>query len=613
MHFKEYSRLAGLLLLAIGISWFAALSLVAQEIRIVHQRGPYYVGDPMVIQVQVSGVQASQSIQCTLEGGAPDGVTVNGPQASKSSNSFTQIVNGRVTTSESVDFRYNFLVTADRKGEFKIGPFTVNVDSRRNELEGVTVEFGELDADPNMALELVLPRSTIYVGERVPIDIRWSFAGDDRGLQFAFQNLQIRSSMFDQFEFVDSEPTSRTTLTLATAQGTEEVDAIATQESRDGKDWIVVTGQRLFKAESVGQFEGIRATCRTQRPVNWGRDIFGNAKPRTARPVMATAEPLNLRVIPVPLDNQPAGYSGAVGSGFSIDVAADRSVLRVGDPISLAITLQGTGNLEELSLPLLATALDEQLFQLPAERPAGTFQGNSKVFKCSVRVKDKSVSQLPGLPFSWFDPVQEKYVTTYSKPIALQVTEAQVISAAEVVSSNSGSPGGNSANSNSDSVSTLAPGTPIPTDLNFVGANLAIEKNYPSLVATSRGLSGTVWLVPSMYVSGLAILLGGLAVRAVRNRAPNNSPSKAAIKQLYKEIRDSYHAPVRETSAQIASALRRLVALQVGSHDAAVNRVIAECDNLAYAPQANEDVSLKKALIARALMAADELQGKPLK
>jgi len=76
-----------------------------------------------------------------------------------------------------------------------------------------------------MQIALSVSRKSVYVGQEVPVTVRWSFFADDMtAVQYAFSNLQIRSPLFDQFTFKDQPQQSRTSLIIATAKGGMEVD-----------------------------------------------------------------------------------------------------------------------------------------------------------------------------------------------------------------------------------------------------------------------------------------------------------------------------------------------------------------------------------------------------
>ena len=99
------------------------------------------------------------------------------------------------------------------------------------------------------------------------------------------------------------------------------------------------------------------------------------------------------------------------------------------------MTLRGSGNLENASLPPLSAdgGLDPRQFRLPAGEVAGTLDNDGKKFSVTVRVEDEAVSEIPAIAYSWFDPTEEAYRTTRSKPIALRVMPARIVSATDVV------------------------------------------------------------------------------------------------------------------------------------------------------------------------------------
>ncbi len=271
---------AALICAATILSLAATAEVSAQNIQLVRQRGPYYVGEPVVVQIVASGFEPAAQPTCRLKGEPPSGVTLQGPQLSQSSRSFTQIINGQISSSESVDYRFSFVVTADREGEYDIGPFEVVYQGVTKQVEGTTFQFGKLENDPDMQIAFSLPQDSVYVGQEVPVTIRWSFAGEMAAVQYAFSNLQIRSPLFDQFTFKEQPRQSRTALTIATAKGGMEVDAEVTQEERDGRRCVTVSGSLTLVPDTPGKYAAMPISCRTKKVTQWGRDLFGDLTAR---------------------------------------------------------------------------------------------------------------------------------------------------------------------------------------------------------------------------------------------------------------------------------------------------------------------------------------------
>ncbi len=595
-------KVSTLLLAALVVLWaFSPGNVAAQTIRFARQPAPYYVGQPVVVQVLVRGVDGDTKVACKLHGKAPDALAMQGPQMGRSVQSMTQIINGRTTNSESVDYQFSFVLTASREGEFSVGPFDVTVGGKVQSVEGATFRFGKLQADPDMQIALVIPETKVYVGQKVPISITWSFVGDMNTVQYAFSNLEIRSPLFDQFQFEDKPARTRTALTLATAKGEVAIDAKVVRKKIDGHEAFVLTATRTLVPDTVGQFTSIPITCRTQRVTEWRRDLFGDLSPRRSRPIVAAGKPIDILVKPIPSRDRPDSFAGAVGTGFSIDVSANRSVVRVGDPIALTVTVRGDGNLEGISLPPLTASVgwSPDLFQVPSEQVAGHVNANTKQFKLSVRVKSTSVTQIPPVAFSWFDPKQETFQTKESRPIALQVMKTRVISANDVVSSSNQKDGG-SEPTGSDREPVSDNRTSGSKSLQLSGVNLAIETDMERLLPNLRTRPRPVTMAILIYVLGLSMIIGSLLIRRHIGRDTEVIRKKNAIRQTEKQLIAARTLARREAADQIAKSLRRIIAELETPRRSELNELVGICDNMIYAPDDVTDVEISE-VVDRAL------------
>ncbi|MBM4090943.1 MAG: protein BatD, partial [Planctomycetes bacterium] len=477
-------------------------------------------------------------------------------------------------------------------------------DGKTQLSDGGTIQFSRLENDPDMRIGMSLPEGPVYAGQQVPITIRWSYAGDINAVQYAFANLQIRSPLFDQFRFKDEPARTQTTLTIATAKGNVEIGATVSKETLEGRESYVVTGQRTLIADKPSDYEAIPITCRTKKVVRWSRDLFGDLVAREDAPALAAGTPLTFTIKPLPLSNRPESFAGAVGSGFSIDVAADRSVVRVGDPITLTISVRGDGNLENVPLPQLSAdnGLSPDVFQVPAEQPAGTFDGKTKEFKVTIRVKEPSVEQIPAIAFSWFDPVKESYGTGRSKPIALQVTEARVVSTADVVSApmagdRAEKPAGSGKGAQAD---------PSASGLSLVGANLAIERDVSRLAVDATASESYRTIAAGMYAVAAAVVLGGVVARSRARRDKGKAMKKARLRSFRRTIESARSQSPREAAEQIAHVMRQLL----GDCDAVARReadhLVLECENAIFAIGDNSTLDVR-GVADRALGIVDRL------
>ena len=598
--------------------------LSAQEVRvqIAHQEPPHYVGEAVLIQFQVEGLDEAPQPTCELisdSGSVPDGL--RGQVTAVSPSVMSQIVqrNGQLFQSRRVTFQINFSVTADREGDFEVGPFRIRQGNKEAVTEAISMSFRAVPLDPGMLIRLIIPDKPLYPDQRVPIEIEWWYPGDFEKLK----SVSIYSPLFDQFRFAPDEQAGRrsTLLPITTKEGTLQLVSQAREEQLDGKRVVVLSSHRTLIPDGPGEYSLAPISVTIRRVLGWtrgrpeeddgfgfGRSIFRDLMEERRRPtkvevVRAEGEPLKLVIRPFPKDGRPESFSGAVGKGFSIDVAADRTVVRVGDPIGLSITLRGDGNIDNASLPLLSAdgGLNPEQFRFPSGDLAGTLADASKQFHVSVRVADESVTEIPSLAYSWFDPETESYQTARSKPIALRVMAGKLVSASDVVRA---SPATNGAESNRDATASdsreLAHRGSTNTRLHLSGADLTIEPNG-AVVLLDRRSSWTGLRVPlALYGAGVLAVVVAWLDRRRRERDPQQSIRRRFVRDQLQRISQATSLPQREAAQQIADAMRRLMAEFPNAPREAAQAIVAECESITYARDASTDQPLERSLVMRA-------------
>ena len=128
------------------------------------------------------------------------------------------------------------------------------------------------------------------------------------------------------------------------------------------------------------------------------------------RRVALSAPPETLTVLPLPRENVPAGFNGAVGS-FSMSVSAGPTNVAAGDPVTVRVQISGRGALDSLALPE-QTAWQEFKTYPPTTKVDTTdalgLQG-TKTFEQVVVPQSADIKALPPVSFSYFDPDQKSY------------------------------------------------------------------------------------------------------------------------------------------------------------------------------------------------------------
>ncbi len=170
-------------------------------------------------------------------------------------------------------------------------------------------------------------------------------------------------------------------------------------------------------------------------------DNRGRAR-RTER-VTASSEPLSVTVQAVPSANQPNSFNGGVGE-FELMAAASPTELKVGDPFTVTLTVQGTPDslLETVRAPQLDKQPDlSKDFKIHTDPPAvNTIDDTTKTFTYTLRPRHADVDAVPSIDMAYFNPATRKFRIARSDPIALRVEAAATLAASDVVVTDTSKP-----------------------------------------------------------------------------------------------------------------------------------------------------------------------------
>jgi hypothetical protein len=337
----------------------------------------------------------------------------------------------------------------------------------------------------------------------------------------------------------------------------------------------------------AGNFKFAASTIQVEEVTRWRRDLFGGRAPAAVRRIHARDVELDLSIEVPPLAGRPESFTGAVGRGFSLEVSADRSVVQLGDPILLRLTVRGDGNLATVSLPRLdgPGGLQAAQFRLPDDDQPGEIIDDSKAFRVAVRVLDDAVREIPAIAYSWFDPELESYQTTHSRPIALSVRAAQVISAADVVAA---TPPGDAADTAlpaaSQAAGVDAAGHRIERRGSFAltGADLSLEDDPAILLA--RNADSSLQLAAA-YAGSVLTLVLAIALRRRGERDPAALARRETFKVQHKRITQALSQSRALAMTEIAAGLREIIAAAPDLRCPEADVYIQRCDAEIYAPE----------------------------
>ena len=557
------------------------------------QRPPYYSGIPLELLVVAEGFD--ETPQPKLEFEQPSNASLELVGVSPNVSSNIQIINGRMTQSRSVVFKYHLRFLAKNVGNYQVGPFVVVQGNTRKRVAGARIDVGKVPRATNQNIKLILPPSDLYVGQRIPISLEWWV--ESSGVENLI-NQQAQVPLFDRqddFQFYDEDKQEDNTFSILLNSGQQAFPANVRSDQKQNKTYVVWKIDRVMMPLKSGSFDIEPASVNVDEGLRWQRDLFGRRTATQARKLRVDGKQLKFTVLPVPMKGRPTSFAGAVGKGVVLEVSADRSVVQVGDPINVTLILKGGAEVENASLPSVAADLPDTDFRIPDGKIAGEYIGDGKRFELVIRVLNDRVREIPPISYSWFDPNLKEFQTTRSRPIALSVKAAQMVSAQDVVR----------AKEFETASEEEEPETPKITKetrpaFTLSGADLSINKDIDLLTHSSGKFLGG-WIQQGMCYT-LAFMF--LVMAPLIKRRADMDPAvtrKSKELQLQREVISTAASP-----GDLSDALRRMAVVADVVSRKEYESVLAECDALEYAPDgANSKIDTN--VRNQALALADEM------
>jgi BatD DUF11 like domain len=367
------------------------------------------VGEPLTLSIDISGAQNVSAPAVVIDG---FDVQYVGPSTQIS------IVNGAVNS--SVQHRYSLMPL--RPGRFTLGPFKVDYQGKSYQTASFSVEVaatGQPQAQTHpggtqpgavnsrtLRLELSLPQQQAYLHQRLPLDLTL-YVGPLRVADVQYPSLAADGLSLDKFP----EPSQR-------------------QQVIDGETYQVVHFQTTVVPLRTGSLTigpaSLQLSLLSRRREGLSNDPFfqhffqDDPFSTQRRPLELHSDPVTLNVLPLPEEGKPAGFSGAVGS-FTLQVSAAPTELTAGDPVTLRMTLNGSGNLADAGAPELANTDGFRTYETHGSKPADGGTAIAKSFEQVLIPNDAGARTIPPVRFSYFDPQAQRYETVQSQPIALVV------------------------------------------------------------------------------------------------------------------------------------------------------------------------------------------------
>ncbi len=354
-----------------------------------------------------------------------------GPSVSTMSSS--QIINGRVSSSSSVD--YTFMYRAKTPGEVTVPEVSVTVNGKRMTSRPATFKIlapdkttgsqgsagGHVSADditthkpgkvsPNdLFIRISFSKSKAYEQEPVLATIK------------VYTKYNISSFMVTQQPAFDGFLSEEMPVTLEAElenyNGQNYYSAVLKRcllyPQKNGK-LTVNSGKYEL---TIQQYETVdMGYFRTQRPVE--------------RQITTESNAASLIIEPLP-EPKPAGFNGAVGR-FTVSTDLQPELLKTNEAATYSYIIKGTGNIKYLKEPVIDFPSSIDTYTPKTDIDTHIAGANTTgTFRIDYTIVPQEVGKftIPGTPFSYFDIDKKQYVTLDTRSYDINVARGATTSA----------------------------------------------------------------------------------------------------------------------------------------------------------------------------------------
>jgi tetratricopeptide (TPR) repeat protein len=383
-----------ILLLTAGPAW------AEPRLEVSLDRGTISLGDSAVLSMSFE--------DCSPPDQPPLPQIANVEYGSQSSQQSFSLIGASMTRKTT----YSVELHPTKEGNFTIPAIEVTVGGVLLKSRPITLKVLNGNPPPPAGesgtafVRIVPATNTIYLGQTLPVELQ-CYCQDNVG------NIQLPQFSSDNFIVGDLANTRQRPTRVRVGNGDTVYNLFSFQTSAT--------------AIKTGRFDLGPATW--SLAVLTGQRTFPFGMPESHQASFTSDAP-EIRVLPVPANGAPPGFSGAVGDFTLSQYDAEPTTVGVGDPITVKIRIAGRGAFGTVTLP---TNNEEGWREFKTYPPTSKLETSdpmqiegSKYFEQVITPQNAEVKEIPPFVFSFFDPAQNDFrtLTHPAVPLAVHATAA---------------------------------------------------------------------------------------------------------------------------------------------------------------------------------------------
>jgi hypothetical protein len=303
----------------------------------------------------------------------------------------TMYINGRLSTSKEINYSYEMI--AQRPGTVRISDIMIDLDGRIVKKDNLIINvLREPKQLPAILAVALADKKSIFVGEG--FTVRYYLYYKTGVLNTEIKEFPKLNRFFKRF--------------LQESNNPERVEYEGEVYNR-----TLVYSARLF-SDKDGKFFVDPITLRVQFQERSRQDPFANLGLSFGSGKISqsnvSSKSIEIEVKKLPAENVPPHFTGLVGK-HSFDLSLNKSKFLINEPVELKLKVTGPGNLESFDAPKLINDQAFEEFETNSDLSIETDITASKTFDYTYLGRSKTALKATQLPFSYFNPETQQYVT----------------------------------------------------------------------------------------------------------------------------------------------------------------------------------------------------------
>lgn len=344
-----------------------------------------------------------------------------------SQSSSMQIINGKVTAS----LTYSYILQASDIGEFTIGSSAVEYQSKTYKTDPIKITVIKGTSKPDQAAQ------SGGVSEEELAKNVFILALPDKRQAYKGEQITVTYKLYTRLNISSPQITKLPTYNGFWAEELDQNNNISFNiEMYKGERYRAATIKKvaLFPTKTgvllVTPFElKIPVLVKTKRSRGDIFDEFFNdsffGRTETIE-YLAKSNTVNIDITPLPSQNVPESFNGAVGN-FNFKAEIDKQNVEVNEAVTLKITASGKGNIKLLDLPAVKLPAGFEKYEPKTSENisrAGIVSGQ-KIIEYLIVPRVPGSKQIDPLEFTYFDLSKKKYITNSSPAFNINVKKGE--------------------------------------------------------------------------------------------------------------------------------------------------------------------------------------------